>query len=441
MARVPKSLELYRRAGERIAGRTHLFGRRPELHAYGVSPIYSDEQRAGHFRDVDGFEYIDYNMGAGAVLLGHAYPPVVRAVQEQAARGTGLTINHPLELEAADLLAGMVPCAEMVRFCKGGGEADAIAVRIARAATGRETVLFCGYHGWHDWYLAANLSSTAGIDRYLLSGIAPAGVPPSLAGSVVPFFYNDLPSLEAALAQNAGDVACIILEPARSFLPAPGFLASVRDLATRHGAILIFDEVVTGFRLARGGAQEHFGVTPDIATFAKCISNGFALGAVGGRRDVMEAAGHSFISSVYWAEATGLAACRATLCEYRAKDICSVVAAYGAAFVAGVRRILHERGLPFEVIGPPAFPTLSFQGVDAALVPAITTLYMQECAIRGLFGGPAHLFCSQHNEADLVRSLSIVGEAMAVVRTALDDGAPEKFLQCPVRQSGFRRLV
>src|SRR5262245_37682055 len=186
ISRVPKSLELYDHAKSLIAGRTHLFGRRAEMHAYGISPIYSAQQQGGHFWDVDGHKYIDFNMGAGAVLLGHAYPTVVRAVQDQAARGTGLSINHPLELEAAELLAALVPCAEMVRFCKGGGEANAVAVRIARAATGRDKVVFCGYHGWHDWYLAANLTSEVPLTKHLLSGIVARGVPGQLQGTALP---------------------------------------------------------------------------------------------------------------------------------------------------------------------------------------------------------------------------------------------------------------
>ena len=175
--RVPNSIQLYERAKQLIAGRTHLFGRRAEMQAYGVSPIYSAKQHEGHFWDVDGHEYIDFNLGAGAVLLGHAYPSVVRAVQEQATCGTGLSINHPLEIEAAELLAEIVPCAEMVRFCKGGGEAGMVAIRIARAATGRDKVVFCGYHGWHDWYLAANLASEATLEKHLLPGISSRGVP------------------------------------------------------------------------------------------------------------------------------------------------------------------------------------------------------------------------------------------------------------------------
>src|SRR5262249_19590715 len=218
---------------------------------------------------------IDFNLGSGAVLLGHAFPNIVQAVQEQAAQGTGLSVNHPLEIETAELLAEAVPCADMVRFCKGGGEANAVAIRIARAATGRDKVVFCGYHGWHDWYLAANLSSSATLEKHLLPGIAPLGVPKALEGTVIPFEYNNLGSLKSVLEANKGRVACVIMEAARTYTPAQGFLEGVRELTRQHDCALIFDEVVTGFRTARGGAQQYYGVTPDMATFAKCISNGF----------------------------------------------------------------------------------------------------------------------------------------------------------------------
>src|SRR5262245_2137743 len=399
--RVPKSLELYARAKQHIAGRTHLFGRRAEMHAYGISPIYSASQQGGYFWDVDGHQYIDFNLGAGAVLLGHAYPTVVRAVQNQAAQGTGLSINHPLELETAELLTELVPCAEMVRFCKGGGEANAVAIRIARAATGRDKVVFCGYHGWHDWYLAANLASETTLAKHLLPGIKPIGVPRELEGTAVPFEFNNLDSLRQVLDANSGDVACVILEAARSYLPEDGFLEGVRDLTRRHGVVLIFDEVVTGFRTARGGAQEYYNVIPDVATFAKCISNGFALGAVAGKREVMEVAVDSFISSVYWAEATGLAAGKATLNEYLNQPVCAAIQDFGSAFVAGCRRAIEESGVPATVIGLPFFPSLSFRDVPSEALDPLVTLYMQETAKRGLFGGPGHFFCLQHTETDL----------------------------------------
>jgi glutamate-1-semialdehyde 2,1-aminomutase len=440
-SRVTRSLELYDRAKELIAGRTHLFGRRAEMHAYGISPIYSDRQQGGYLWDVDGHKYIDFNMGAGAVLLGHAYPTVVRAVQDQAAQGTGLSINHPLELETAELLAELVPCAEMVRFCKGGGEANTVAVRIARAATGRDKVVFCGYHGWHDWYLAANLSSESTLSKHLLPGITPLGVPRELEGTALPFEFNNLDSLRQVLDAHSGEVACVILEAARNYLPEPGFLEGVRDLTRQLGVVLIFDEVVTGFRTARGGAQEYYNVIPDMATFAKCISNGFALGAVAGKREVMEVAVDSFISSVYWAEATGLAAGKATLKEYLNQPVCVAIQEFGKAFIAGCRRVIAESGVSATMIGLPFFPSLTFRDFAPELLDPLVTLYMQETAKRGLFGGPGHFFCLQHTQGDLAAAVDIIGAALTVIRKALDAGDIPKYLECPVRQSGFRRLV
>lgn len=441
MTRVPKSMKLYQRAGEIIAGKTHLFGRRAELHAFGVSPVYSDRQKDGHFWDVDGSEYIDFNMGAGAVLLGHAYPSVVKAVQEQASRGTGLSVNHPLEIETAELMAEIVPCAEMVRFCKGGGEANAVAIRIARAATGRDKVAFCGYHGWHDWYIAANLTSPSTLEKHLLPGIAPLGVPKALHDTVFPFEYNNLDSLENVLETHRGDMACVIMEAARTYLPNPGYLEGVRSLTQEHGVVLIFDEVVTGFRTARGGAQAYYGVIPDMATFAKCISNGFALGAVAGKREIMEVTTNSFITSVYWAEATGLAAGRATLKEYLSQDVCRAVWQFGKSFMEGCQKLVQQCGVPMKVVGLPCLVSLTFDQVQPEQQDALVTLYMQETAKRGQFGGPGHFFCLQHTREDLRRGLEIFGEALTVIRKALDDGDVQKFLQCPVRQSGFLRSV
>jgi glutamate-1-semialdehyde aminotransferase len=434
-------MELYKQAENVIAGKTHLFGRRAELHALGVSPVYSDRQKDGHFWDVDGNEYIDFELGAGAVQLGHAYPSVVRAVQQQAAEGTGLTINHPLEIETAELVRQIVPCAEMVRFCKGGGEADEVAVRIARAATGRDKVVFCGYHGWHDWYLACGLGSLSTLESNLRPGITPLGVPKVLEGTTLPFEYNNLDSLKSVLESNRGQVACVIMEASRTFLPQPGFLEGVRKLTQEHGVVLIFDEVVTGFRLARGGAQAYYGVTPDMATFAKCISNGFALGAVAGKREVMQAAWDSFISSVYWSEATGLAAGKATLKEYLRQDVCGAVWQFGKAFMEGSRKVFQQCGVPIEVTGLPPGPLFSFAKINPAQVEEVATLYIQETAKLGLYGGPLHCFCLKHDEKDLQRSLEILGCTFSVIRKALDDGDVRKYLECPVRQSSFRRLA
>ncbi len=439
--RVPESTRLYERARQLIAGRTHLFGRRAELHAEGISPVYSHRQEGCRLWDVDGNEYLDFNLGAGSVLLGHAFPSVVQAVQEQAARGTGLTINHPLEIEAAEQLAEIIPCAEMVRFCKGGGESDMVAIRIARAATGRDKVAFCGYHGWHDWYLSANLAPGAALEKHLMHGITPLGVPKSLEGATLAFEYNNLDSLRQLLEDHRGEVACVIMEAARTCTPGPGYLEGVRQLTRDHGVVLIFDEVVTGFRTALGGAQECFGVIPDMATFAKCISNGFALGAVVGKREIMKVALDSFISSVYWAEATGLAACKATLEEYRTRQVSAIIREIGQSFIEGLRRTLEELGLSFKVIGLPSFPAMVFEGVPQEQSAAVATLYLQETARRGVIGGPGFMFCIQHSQSDLNQGLEKIGAALSVVGKALKEGAPLKYLECPVRQSGFRRLV
>jgi glutamate-1-semialdehyde aminotransferase len=266
-------------------------------------------------------------------------------------------------------------------------------------------------------------------------------VPRGLEGTTFPFEYNNLPALEAALEAHRGEVACVIMEAARSYTPQPGYLEGVRDLTRKHGVILIFDEVVTGFRVSRGGAQSYYGVTPDMATFAKCISNGFALGAVAGRREIMEVALDTFISSVYWAEATGLAACRATLREYLDRDICGAVRRFGEAFMDGCRRVIAQCGAPMKVIGLPWFPSLALEGIDAEMRDPLVTLYMQETARRGVYSGPGGVFCYEHTEEDLRRGLEIAGHAIEAIAKAVADGDPRKFLEVPVRQSGFKRLV
>jgi glutamate-1-semialdehyde 2,1-aminomutase len=440
-AGVQRSVELYEKARRLIPGGTHLFGRRAELMAYGVMPIFSDRQRRGRLWDIDGNEYVDLLMGAGAVILGHAYPPVVEAVQKQAALGTGVTINHPLEVELAELLTEVIPCAEMVRFAKGGGEADAIAIRIARAATGRDKVAFCGYHGWHDWYLAANLADETTLNAHLMPGITPRGVPKGLTGTAIPFEYNNLDSLRAVLQANDGQVAAIIMEACRSFLPEPGFLEGVRELATAAGAVLIFDEVVTGFRLALGGAQEFYGVTPDMATYAKTVSNGFALGAVVGKRAVMECAADTFISSVYWAEATGLAAGLASVRAMREVNAPALVRQRGERFMEAIRGIIARSGVPAECLGLPPFPFVLFRHESAEVNNELATLHMQEMARRGVFAIAVNYFCVEHTDADLDQVLTAAEETFGVLAQALDAADVKRFLDCPVKQSGFRRLV
>ena len=281
-----RSLQIYERAKALVPGTTQLISRRPTRAALGVSPIYAERAKGCRIWDVDGNEYIDWTSAVGPVILGYADEVVDAAVRAQIDRGTIYSIVQESAVELAEELVRIVPSAEMVRFCKGGGEACTIAVRIARGVTGRDKVLFCGYHGWHDWYQAANIGAER-LASHLFNGIEPIGVPRCLEGTALPFTYGDVDELTALLEAHAGELACIIMEPMRSDEPPPGYLEKVRELASHYGVVLIFDEVSSGFRVALGSAQEYTGVTPDMSVFAKAISNGYPMGAVVGKREFM----------------------------------------------------------------------------------------------------------------------------------------------------------
>lgn len=381
---VPNSNALYDRALEIIPGGTQLFSRRADRFVPGFTPMYLQRAEGVRVWDVDGNEFLDFGMGCGPVILGHAYPAVTEAVVEQARHGNCLTVNSPLEIELAELLIELVPCAEMVRFARTGGDTNAAAIRIARGATGRDKVLFCGYHGWHDWYLAANLESADTLNSHLLPGLDTRGVPKALAGTALPFEYNDLESLRGALEANRGEVACIIMEACRSKQPTPGYLEGVRQLADEQGVILIFDEIVTGFRMALGGAQEYFGVTPDMATFAKALSNGFPLGAICGRREVMQEAATMFISSTYFSDTVGLAASLATLRELRDQPVLEHIWALGEQLKAGMRALAAKYGLAFHCDGYPPVLHMGFDEPDEERRVLLTTIYLQEMIRAGV---------------------------------------------------------
>ncbi|WP_156514706.1 aspartate aminotransferase family protein [Planctomyces sp. SH-PL14] len=439
--RIPRSMELYRRALELIPGGTQLVSRRPNRVAYGVSPIYAAEAKGARFRDVDGFEYIDWISGIGAILLGYADPVVDEAVKEQIGRGTMYSVNHELEVELAEELCRAIPCAEMVRYAKCGGEACAIAVRIARGATGRDKVLFCGYHGWHDWYLAANLDAGAGLNSHLFPGIEPIGVPKALAGTAIPFPHGDLAALGELLDANKGTVAAVIMEPLRSEWPAPGYLAGVAALAREHGAVLIFDEVSAGLRYGPGGAQGRLGVTPDMAVFAKSISNGYPMGVVAGRREVMEPAARMFISSTYWSDTIGLTAALTTMREARRRDVSPQLEAFGARLKERLNTIARETGCPVSCGGIGLHPHLHFDIADAPLRAQAATLYIQEMAKRGCHGYASFYLNAAQGDAELDQTAAAARETFSLIRDALDSGTLPSRLECDPQQDAFRRLV
>jgi glutamate-1-semialdehyde aminotransferase len=281
-------------------------------------PAYYSRAKGVEVADLDGRTFTDMSiMGVGACILGYADPDVEAAVIEAVKTGNQCTLNSPQEVELAEKLVELHPWADMVRYSRSGGEAMSMAVRIARAASGKDIVAFSGYHGWSDWYLAANLGEDSALDGHLMPGLQPTGVPRALAGTAHAFHYNDIEELEEIVKKANGKLGVIVMEPRRGELPRDGFLEKVRKIANREGAVLIFDEITTGWRACSGGVHMIMGVQPDMAVFAKAMANGYAISAVIGRRAIMEAAQSTFISSTNWTERIGPAAAIATIKKYQ----------------------------------------------------------------------------------------------------------------------------
>ena len=437
---VDRSMEIYERARHLIPGVSQLISRRPTMAALGYSPIYAARAKGCRIWDVDGNEYVDWMSAVGPIILGYADEVVDAAVREQIERGSVYSILHESSVELAEELVRLIPSAEMVRYAKGGGEACTVAVRIARGVTGRDKVLFCGYHGWHDWYLAANLGGEK-LASHLLPGIEPTGVPKCLEGTALPFQYGDANRLEDLLKAHDGEVACIIMEPMRTDLPPPGYLEAVRDLATRHGAVLVFDEVSSGFRTALGGVQEYAGVTPDLSVFAKAISNGYPMAAIVGRREFMEPAGRMFISSAYWDDNIGIAAALTTLRELERRDAVAHFERLGSSFRERINRAAAAAGLPASCVGVSSHPRIQFDVDDPKLAKKVSTLFVQENARRGVILSTGFFFNCAHDEEALDFTERAVSESFAVLAQGLGEGTVDELLQCQLQENLFRRLV
>lgn len=438
---VSRSLELYKRAGELIPGWTQLISRRADQFANGVSPIYAQRAKGSRFIDVDENEYIDWVNAVGAVILGHADAVVDSAVKEQIDRGSIYTLNSPLEVELAEELCQTIPSAEMVRYTKGGGEACAVAARIARGATGRDKILFCGYHGWHDWYQAANFGVDPESGEYPFAGIEPIGVPKALAGTVLPFRYGDLPMLEALLDEHGEDVAAIMMEPARSELPPPGYLEGVKALAHKYNAILIFDEVSCGWRQSIGGIQKVVRVTPDMTVLAKAMSNGYPMGVVVGDRAVMAAAARMFISSSYWSDNIGLAASITTIRELKRRDSESHFREIGEKLRTALNRAINASGLKGACVGLHANPAVSLETPAGVNPRKISTLFIQEMARRSVHTYMSFKATLAHTDEDIQQTAHAAYESLCVIKAGLDKNNLDSLLVADLKKEPFRRLV
>ncbi len=432
--------QLYLKAKGRIPGGTQLLSKRPEMFLPEQWPSYYSRAKGVEVWDLDGEKMIDmsYN-GIGACILGAADPDVDEAVRAVIEGGSMSTLNAPEEVELAELLCELHPWAGMVRYARCGGEAMAIAVRIARARTRRDRVAFCGYHGWHDWYLAANLADDRSLDGHLLPGLEPAGVPRGLIGTALPFRYNHIEELRAITAQYRNELAAIVMEPIRDHDPAPGFLEEVRDIASAVGAVLILDEITAGFRLNTGGVHLLFGITPDIAVFAKAMSNGYPMAAVIGRADVMQAAQVSFISSTYWTERIGPAAALATIRKHRRCHVSSHLIRIGTLVREGWREAARQAGMEVEIGGIAPLCHFAFPGGEQK--QAAKTLFIQMMLERGFLASTAFYATYAHEDHHVKRYLEACREVFPQVTEALERDSVIKQLKGPVAHTGFGRLT
>lgn len=401
-------------------------------------PSYYREARGCEVTALDGRRYMDVSiMGVSSCLLGYNDPDVTAAVVKRVQNGSMCTLNNPEEVELAQLLVELHPWAEKVRFGRCGGETMAIATRIARAKTGRDLVAICGYHGWHDWYLSANWGE-GNLDSHLLPGLVPNGVPSQLAGTTLPFTYNKLDELEELVKRHGSDLAAIIMEPTRMYEPEPGFLEGVRDIATRCGAVLVFDEVSIGWRLTLGGAHLKYGVDPDIAVFAKSMGNGHPTAAVVGRGEVMDAAQDSFISSTYWTEGVGSAAALAVIRKMQRVDVRAHIARIGTMLREGMFGLSKKHGLPLKCAGHPPLPCFSLDHDDNL---ALQTLYTRRMLDRDILANFAISICLAHTEEHIERYLGAAAQVFPELAEAMEKGDAVERIGGPVRHAAFSRLA
>jgi glutamate-1-semialdehyde aminotransferase len=418
---------LYARAARLIPGVTQTLAKGPGQHVRGVAPKYLRRGHGARVWDVDENEYLDFTMGVGPLVLGYGDPAVDGAIRAQLSEGITFSLMHPLEVEVAHLIHEMVPGAEMVRFGKNGCDVTTAAVRVARAFTGRDKVLCCGYHGWHDWYISVT-------DRN-------RGIPDAVAALTHTFGYNDLASVEAALD---GDTACVILEPVTFEAPQGEFLAALKRLCAARGALLVFDEMWTGFRLALGGAQERFGVTADLACFSKAVANGMPLSVLTGRADVMRLLDRDvFFYSTFGGEALSLAAAHATLRELRRRNVPAQLDAMGTRLRDAYNQIADTLAMPFTRcvgFGCRTLVTFAAQGAAAGADPLVMKSFVQQELIkRGVLWGGFHNLSAAHQADDVDYLLEVYRQVLPLLRAALERGTLARELRGQPVEPVFRR--
>jgi len=434
-----KSLEMQERAQSRIPGMTQLLSKRPDMFSQGVWPGYFSKAKGVEVWDLDDNHYIDMSIsGIGANVLGYTDPDVDAAVLEAIKNGNSCSLNCPEELELADLLCEIHPWAEKVRFARTGGESMTIAVRIARAYTGKDKVAFCGYHGWHDWYLSANLGTENALGEHLLPGLSPKGVPIGLEGTSFPFRYNRIEELETIVKREGKTVSAIVMEPIRSEQPLPGFFDRVRAIADEISAVLIIDEISAGFRMNSGGAHLVLGIKPDMAVFSKALGNGYPIAAIIGKGEVMDAAQSTFISSTNWTERIGPAAGIATIKKHQKVNASQHLMDIGKKIQQGWRDCADKNGLNIDIGGIPPLSHFSFKGDNPMVMKAYFVQLMLE---RGFLASTLFYAMYAHQDEHVISCLKAVDEAFSEVFTAKQKGTLDTMLKGEPASQGFKRLT
>jgi glutamate-1-semialdehyde 2,1-aminomutase len=418
MRKFDKSMEFLARSEKVIPLGSQTFSKSRTQYPYGVSPFFITRASGSRVWDLDGNEYIDFVNSLASVTLGYQDPDVTKAVRDQLELGVIFSLPHPLETEVAEMICKLVPCAEMVRFGKNGSDATSGAIRLARAFTERDHVAVCGYHGWQDWYIGSTARNR--------------GVPKATRELTHAFAYNDLNSLKSVFQNYPMAIAAVIMEPMNVAEPVAGFLEGVKELAQEHGALLIFDETITGFRFAVGGAQALFGVTPDIAAFGKGLANGYPLSAVAGRRDVMKLMEEVFFSFTFGGEALSLAAAKATLTKITTKPVIETLMQRGTEIVSGTRQIIEKNGLTdiFAVSGHPTWSFLNLSNARGQTAFEIKTVLMQELHQRGLLSVGTHNISYAHSQQDAAALIHAYAEILPAIGKWLDTGTLKEAMRC-----------
>lgn len=426
--RVKKSLALKREAEKTIPGCSQTFSKGPTQFVQGVAPVFLEKAAGSHVWDVDGNEYIDYAMALGPIILGHGYPAITDSIEKILKKGITFTLPHRLEVELAELLYEVIPCAEMVRFGKNGSDATSGAVRVARAYTGRDMIVCCGYHGWQDWYVATTTRS--------------GGVPDAVKKLTLTFEYNNIDSLRRIFEKNPNKVACVIMEPVSVTEPKDDFLKKVKELTHKNGALLIFDEIVTGFRFALGGAQEYFGVMPDIACFGKAMGNGLPIAAVVGKRKYMKLFEEVFFSFTSGGEIVSIAAALSTIKELKDRNAIRHIWEQGRKIKDGYNVFSREYGLEryTECIGYPPRTVIIFKDKKGEADLLLKSVFQQECIKRGILFTGGHNICFSHSNKDIEYTLRVYRTVLEIVRKAIDKNRVKNLLEGKPVEPVFRKV-